>query len=82
MGAMKQHPRYNVVSMRISDEEKELLLLITRTTRKSVSAIMREVLCHLKQGRGDYPAKYEQTVMEARRLAVHISPLAGGERIG
>jgi predicted transcriptional regulator len=48
MGAMKQHPRYNVVSMRISDEEQEVLLQIMRTTRKSLSDIMREALHHLK----------------------------------
>lgn len=48
MGAMKQHPRYNVVSMRVSDEEKEMLLQIMRTTRKSLSDIMREALHQLK----------------------------------
>jgi hypothetical protein len=48
MGAMKQHPRYNVVSMRVSDEEKEMLLRITRSSRKSLSDIMREALCCLK----------------------------------
>ena len=48
MGAMKQHPRYNVVSMRVSDEEKEMLVQLMRTTRKSLSDIMREALYHLK----------------------------------
>ncbi len=48
MGAMKQHPRYNVVSMRVSDEEKELLHQIVRVTRKSISDIMREALHHMK----------------------------------
>ena len=48
MGAMKQHPRYNVVSMRVSDEEKEMLVHLMRTTRKSLSDIMREALHHLK----------------------------------
>jgi predicted transcriptional regulator len=41
---MKQNPRYNVISMRISDEEKEILQNLMRTTRKSLSDIMREAL--------------------------------------
>ena len=42
MGRMKEKPRYNVVSMRISDEEKEALEMVTLLTRKNVSDIMRE----------------------------------------
>ena len=42
MGAVKQHPRCNIVSMRFSDEEKEMIIQIMRTTRKSLSDIMRE----------------------------------------
>ncbi|HTG81544.1 MAG TPA: ribbon-helix-helix domain-containing protein [Geobacteraceae bacterium] len=44
MGTMKEHPRYNVVSVRISDEECELLHQLKRTTLKSISEIMREAL--------------------------------------
>ena len=55
MGAMKQDPRYNVVSMRISDQEKEILLQIMRTTRKSVSDILREALYHMKPNMGCIP---------------------------
>ena len=57
MGAMKQYPRYNVVSMRISDQEKEILLQIMHTTRKSVSDIMREALHHMKPNIGRIPGK-------------------------
>ena len=44
MGRMSQHPRYNVISMRISDEERELLEELMHTTHKSVSDIMREAM--------------------------------------
>ncbi len=44
MGAMKEQPRYNVVSLRISDEEKAELDAVTRLTRKSRSKIMRHAL--------------------------------------
>ncbi len=44
MGSMKESPRYNVVSLRLSDEEKAGLDAVTRLTRKSVSTIMRDAL--------------------------------------
>jgi len=44
MGRMRENPRYNVISMRISDEERETLERIMITTQKSVSDIMREAM--------------------------------------
>lgn len=44
MGRMREHPRYNVISMRISDEEREMLQMIMQTTEKSMSDIMREAM--------------------------------------
>ncbi|MCM0081092.1 ribbon-helix-helix protein, CopG family [Geomonas sp. Red32] len=44
MGRMRENPRYNVISMRISDAERETLELIMSTTKKSVSDIMREAM--------------------------------------
>lgn len=44
MGRMRENPRYNVISMRISDEERETLQQIIDTTNKSVSDIMREAM--------------------------------------
>ncbi|MBI1921442.1 MAG: ribbon-helix-helix protein, CopG family [Geobacter sp.] len=44
MGRMRENPRYNVISMRISDEEREMLQTIMETTSKSVSEIMREAM--------------------------------------
>jgi len=44
MGRMREHPRYNVISMRISDEERETLQEIMLTTQKSMSDIMREAM--------------------------------------
>ena len=44
MGRMRENPRYNVISMRISDEERETLERIMVSTKKSVSDIMREAM--------------------------------------
>ena len=44
MGSMKENPRYNVVSLRLSDEEKAELDEVTRLSRKSISTIMRDAL--------------------------------------
>jgi predicted DNA-binding protein len=41
---MRENPRYNVVSMRISDEERETLQMIMDQTHKSVSDIMRDAM--------------------------------------
>jgi predicted DNA-binding protein len=47
MGSMKEHPRYNVVSLRVSDEEREALEDFVMLTRRSVSQLMREAMEHL-----------------------------------
>lgn len=44
MGRMKENPRYNVISMRVSDEERDRLELLVRNTHKSVSDLMREAM--------------------------------------
>ena len=44
MGRMRENPRYNVISMRISDEERDTLEMIMNTTHTSVSDIMREAM--------------------------------------
>lgn len=44
MGAMKENPRYNVVSIRVSDEELEALQEFCKESNKSVSIIMREAM--------------------------------------
>jgi predicted DNA-binding protein len=41
---MRENPRYNVISMRISDEEREHLENLVQRTHKSVSDIMREAM--------------------------------------
>jgi len=50
MSSMKEHPRYHVVSMRSSDEERETLEVFAQQTRRNVSQLMREAmrLLHLK----------------------------------
>jgi len=40
----KEHPRYNVVSLRITDAEKAALDEVMRRTRKSLSVVMREAI--------------------------------------
>ena len=44
MGAMKENPRYNVVSLRISDEEKITLDATARRLNLSISDLMREAV--------------------------------------
>jgi predicted transcriptional regulator len=48
MGRMRENPRYNVISMRISDEERETLDQIMTVTKKSISDIMREAMDLIK----------------------------------
>lgn len=40
----KEHPRYNVVSLRVTDAEKAVLEEVTKRTRKSLSTVMREAI--------------------------------------
>ena len=44
MGAMKENPRYNVVSIRVSDEELEALQEVCKETNKSISTVVREAM--------------------------------------
>ena len=53
MGRMRENPRYNVISMRISDEEREHLENLMCKTKKSVSDIMREAMEY-------FSAQYDQ----------------------
>jgi len=52
MGRMKERPRYNVISMRVNDEERKHLESLVRYTRKSVSELMREAMVEQIEGRG------------------------------
>jgi predicted transcriptional regulator len=47
MGSAKKRPRYNVVSLRISDAEREALDNVVLVTKRSVSQVMREAMEHL-----------------------------------
>jgi predicted DNA-binding protein len=40
----KDNPRYNVVSLRITDEEKAALDEVSQRTHKTLSTIMREAI--------------------------------------
>ncbi|MCL2760819.1 MAG: ribbon-helix-helix protein, CopG family [Desulfuromonadales bacterium] len=48
MGKLRAKPKYNVISMRISDEERIELEALMSETQKSVSDIMREAMLQLK----------------------------------
>jgi len=50
---MRENPRYNVISMRVSDEERDHLENLMKTTHKSISDIMREAMEY-------FSAHYEQ----------------------
>ncbi|HBG04624.1 MAG: CopG family transcriptional regulator [Geobacteraceae bacterium GWC2_58_44] len=43
MAKCKERPRYHVLSVRVSDEERETLEKISREANKNVSDLMREV---------------------------------------
>lgn len=45
MGKYKYDARYKVVSLRITDEEKEAMDKLSRGAHKSVSALLREAIC-------------------------------------
>ncbi len=49
MQRIKEKPRYNVVSMRVTDEELDALERATRITRKNVSSLMREAMWLLQR---------------------------------
>ena len=54
MGAMNENPRYNVVSIRVCDDELVALQEVSKETRKSISEIMREAMA-LLQSKGGNP---------------------------
>jgi predicted DNA-binding protein len=46
MGNYKKHPKYHVLSIRVTDEEKALFEKLKRHTRKNISMLMREAIQH------------------------------------
>lgn len=44
MGKYKENPKYNVVSIRVSDEEKAILDEISRRERTTVTDLMRAAI--------------------------------------
>lgn len=44
MGKYKENPMYNVISIRVTDEEKAAMDEISRYTSKSVSKLIREAM--------------------------------------
>lgn len=44
MGKYKENAKYNVLSIRVSDEEKADMDEMSRYTKKSISMLMREAL--------------------------------------
>jgi len=50
----KEHPRYHIVSIRISDEEKIALEEIMRRSSRSISSLLREAFhAYLPHGHGE-----------------------------
>ncbi len=46
MAKYKENPMYNVISIRVTDEEKAAMDEISRYTRKSLSILIREAIHH------------------------------------
>lgn len=44
MGKYKENPMYNVISIRVTDEEKAAMDEVSRYTRKSLSILIREAI--------------------------------------
>jgi hypothetical protein len=44
MGKYKENPRYNVLSIRVTNEEMAVIDEMKRDTQKSVSILMREAM--------------------------------------
>jgi hypothetical protein len=44
MGKYKESPKYNIVSIRISDQEKQTLEEMTKVRRMNISSLMREAI--------------------------------------
>ena len=44
MGKYKEHPRYNVLSIRVNQEEKALLNELTSRYRTTITSLMREAI--------------------------------------
>ena len=44
MAKRREHPRYYIVSVRVSEEEREKLEKISRESNRNVSDVMREAL--------------------------------------
>lgn len=44
MRKYKKSPKYNVLSIRVTDEEKAAMDEISRCTRKNISKLMREAI--------------------------------------
>jgi len=51
MGKHVEMPRYNVVSMRVTDEEHESLQAVAREFSLSISAMMRQALALVARDR-------------------------------
>jgi len=44
MGKSKENPKYNVLSIRVTDEEKAIMDDLKQSTRKSISTLLREAI--------------------------------------
>jgi hypothetical protein len=48
MGRYKEKPRYKVVSLRVSDEEWDELMVVCHKTSKTVSEFLRDALTSME----------------------------------
>jgi len=44
MGKYKKDPKYNILSIRVTDEEKAIMDDLKLSTRKSISTLLREAI--------------------------------------
>jgi hypothetical protein len=58
----KENPRYNVVSLRITDAEKAALDEIMQRSRKSLSMVMREAIILYSRETSLFPASPQHVI--------------------
>ena len=44
MGKHKEHPKHNIISIRVTDKELEALSVESKNSNRSISELMREAL--------------------------------------
>jgi len=64
MGKYKENPKFYVISLRITDDERKALDNLAYLTRRNVSSIMREAFQQFYNGRATGPSYLQNGCLE------------------